>query len=212
MKKNLKNKIPDLIELALTFFKIGALTFGGGYAMISVMEREAVTKKKWIKSKEMLNVIAIAESTPGPISLNMATYLGAKVAGFMGAFIASISVLLPAVIIITLISVFLTQFFDNQYVSYAFLGMRAGVSALILNAVINLGGFLKKERRPAVFAILFISLIFSILSAFNILAFDNILIIIGAIIIGLIYTFVQDKCKKKINKTTTKNSNNDNKQ
>ncbi|MFA6618885.1 MAG: chromate transporter [Candidatus Neomarinimicrobiota bacterium] len=208
MKQKSKNTLSDLIDLALTFFKIGAFTFGGGYAMISIIEREAVTKKKWIESEEMLNVIAIAESTPGPIALNMATYLGAKVAGFVGAFIASVSVLLPALIIITLISAFLTPFFDNQYLRYAFLGMRAGVSALVLNAVINLGGFLKKEKRPAVFAILFISLVFSILSAFNILGFDNIFIIVGAILIGLFYTFIQDKYKKNNKLNSTKDKGN----
>ncbi len=197
MFKSLKDKIKIWISLALTFLKIGSLTFGGGYAMICVIEREAVTKKKWLSSEEMLDIVAIAESTPGPIALNAATYVGAKVAGFMGALIASISVLLPAVIIITLISSLINQFFDNKYLNYAFLGMRAGVASLILNAVLKLGKFLKNEKRPAVYAVLIISLTLALLSAFKILPFDNIFIILGTILFGIIYTFFKGLSDKK---------------
>lgn len=196
MKLPIKEQIKNIIILALTFLKIGALTFGGGYAMISIIEREAVVKRKWLNLEEMLNVIAIAESTPGPIALNAATYVGAKVAGFFGAFVASLCVMIPSVTIITILSATITKHFENPYVKWAFQGMRAGVAALIFNAVINLGKFLRKEKRPAVFAILFVSLTLGILSAFRILPFDNIYIIIGTVIFGIIYTLIKDSKNK----------------
>ncbi|NLT17968.1 MAG: Chromate transport protein [Firmicutes bacterium ADurb.Bin080] len=197
MSKNIKVKLKNLIILAFTFLKIGALTFGGGYAMISIIEREASAKRKWLTSEEMLDIVAIAESTPGPIALNSATFVGAKVAGFLGAFVASISVMLPPIVIITLISSLLTRYFDNPYVNWAFLGMRAGVAALILNAVINLGKFLKTEKRPAVYAVFFLCLVFGLLSVFHIISFDNIFIVLGTIVFGIIYTLFDSFFKKR---------------
>ncbi|MFA7663337.1 MAG: chromate transporter [Clostridia bacterium] len=211
VKWNIKMKLSfkNLIILSLTFLKIGALTFGGGYAMISIIEREATIKRKWLTSEEMLDIIAIAESTPGPIALNSATYVGAKVAGFLGAFVASISVMLPPIVIITLISSTLTKYFENPYVKWAFLGMRAGVAALILNAVINLGKFLKNEKRPAVYAVFFLSLTLGLLSVFHIISFDNIFIILGTIIFGIIYTFLESFINKRAKKVLTPNDKSD---
>ena len=131
MKISLKEKLKRALNLFLTFFRIGAFTFGGGYAMVGLIHREMVEKKKWIDDQEMLDVIAIAESTPGVIALNTATYVGAKVAGVLGAFVASIAVMLPSVIIISLISLAIEEFGSNKYVKWAFLGIRSAVAALI---------------------------------------------------------------------------------
>lgn len=123
------------MTLFLTFFKIGAFTFGGGYAMIPLIQREATEKKKWISDQELLDIVAVAESTPGPIAINSATFVGSKVAGFFGAFWATIGVVLPSFLIILAISAILSQFESLRLVQYAFAGIRAGVLALILKAL-----------------------------------------------------------------------------
>lgn len=126
------------LTLFTTFFKIGAFTFGGGYAMIPMIQREIVDRRHWIDADEILDIIAIAESTPGPIAVNSATFVGAKIAGKKGAFMATLGVVLPSFLIILAISHILNAFETNKYVSYAFTGIRAGVMALILNAAISM--------------------------------------------------------------------------
>lgn len=135
MKRKEENKV---IGLFLEFLKIGAFTFGGGYAMIPMIQREIVQKKKWISDEDILDIVAIAESTPGPIAVNSATFVGYHVAGFMGALFATTGVVLPSFVIILLISFILPQFEANAYVRYAFYGVRAAVLALILNACISM--------------------------------------------------------------------------
>ena len=99
----MKNKWNTLKELFCTFFKIGAFTFGGGYAMISIIQKEAVEKKKWVSDEDILDVVAIAESTPGPIAINSSTFIGYKVMGFWGSFFATLGTVLPSFIIISII-------------------------------------------------------------------------------------------------------------
>ena len=127
----MKNK---LLNLFLTFFRIGLFTFGGGYAMIPLIQRETVENHKWISDDDILEVIAIAESTPGPIAINSATFIGYKVAGVWGSFFATLGVVLPSFIIILIISFALREFQDIKAVQYAFNGIRAGVLALIIKA------------------------------------------------------------------------------
>lgn len=103
-------------DLILSFLKIGAFTFGGGYAMISLLENEFVSEKKWIEKDEFLDVVAIAESTPGPIAINAATYIGYKTAGILGAVAATVSVCIPSLVIIYLISLFLDAFLSFKLV------------------------------------------------------------------------------------------------
>lgn len=122
-------------ELFWIFFRIGAFTFGGGYAMIPLIQREVVEKKHWITDDDMLEIIAISESTPGPIAINMATFIGQKVAGVFGAFWATMGVVVPAFVTISVISFVLRQFQEIRAVRYAFFGIRAGVLALILKAL-----------------------------------------------------------------------------
>ena len=126
------------LDLFLTFMKIGAFTFGGGYAMIPLIQREVVEEKKWISESELMDMIAIAESTPGPIAINSATFVGHHVSGFWGAFCATLGVILPSFAIIAAISYVLQQFERLRAVKYAFMGIRAGVLALILKAFWNM--------------------------------------------------------------------------
>lgn len=130
-----KSKARRAFLLWLTFMKIGAFTFGGGYAMIPLIQKETVEKHGWITGEDILDIIAIAESTPGPIAVNMATFVGFKVAGFFGAAAATFGVILPSFLIIFAVSYVLRMFEELQCVKYAFFGIRAGVTALIVKAL-----------------------------------------------------------------------------
>ena len=133
-----------LLSLFLTFFRIGAFTFGGGYAMIPLIQREAAEKRGWVSDEDILEIVAIAESTPGPIAINAATFVGYRVAGVLGAVCATLGVVLPSFLIILAVSLILREFQENIYVQYAFRGIRAAVLALILKA---LWGMYKKCRK-----------------------------------------------------------------
>ena len=133
------------LNLFLTFMKIGAFTFGGGYAIIPLIQREVVEEKKWISESELMDMIAIAESTPGPIAINSATFVGHHVSGFWGAFCATLGVILPSFAIIAAISYVLQQFERLRAVKYAFMGIRAGVLALILKAFWNMARQIPKK-------------------------------------------------------------------
>ena len=126
------------IELFLTFLKIGAFTFGGGYAMIPLIQRETSEKRGWISDDDILEIIAIAESTPGPIAINSATFIGYRVAGVFGSFCATFGVVLPSFVIISLIAMVLRQFRELKAIRYAFYGIRAGVLALIFKALVSM--------------------------------------------------------------------------
>ena len=128
----------QLLPLFLTFLKIGAFTFGGGYAMIPLIQRETVESRKWITDEDMLEIIAIAESTPGPLAINSATFVGSHVAGVPGAACATLGVILPSFVIILIVSTLLDAFQHLTPVQYAFFGIRAGVLALILKAFWNM--------------------------------------------------------------------------
>ena len=123
-----------LFELFLIFAKIGLFTFGGGYAMLSLIENNCVEKKKWITHDEMMNVTVIAESTPGPIGVNMATYVGFTTAGIPGSIIATVGLITPSIIIILIIAGFLKAFQDSKYVKSAFYGLRPASTGLIAAA------------------------------------------------------------------------------
>ena len=121
-----------LFELFIMFFKIGLFTFGGGYAMISQIKEIIVEKKKWITEEELLEIITIAESTPGPIAINMATYIGYKRKKVLGSLFSTLGVVLPSFIIIFIISLFIEEFMSFKIVKYAFVGINVGVSFLII--------------------------------------------------------------------------------
>ena len=134
-----------LISLFLTFFRIGLFTFGGGYAMISVIENICVERKAWITHEDLLNVTVIAESTPGPVAINCATFVGYRQKGIAGAVMATLGVVLPSFIIIWLISMFLDRFLEIAWVASAFRGIRVAVGILILDVGIRMARKMPKE-------------------------------------------------------------------
>ena len=133
-----KNVFLTSLELFWVFFKIGLFTFGGGLAMISLISREVAENKKWITEKEMGDIIIIAESTPGAIAINTATYVGYKTAGVLGSLFATLGVVLPSVIIISIVYLFFDLFKGNKWFAAAFKGIRAAVAVFLFNAVIKL--------------------------------------------------------------------------
>ena len=156
-----------LFELFCTFFKIGLFTFGGGYAMISIIENTCVEKKKWITSDEMINMTVIAESTPGPIAINCSTYVGFKKKGILGAIASTLGVVLPSFIIIFIISMFLDNFLEIKFVASAFKGIKVAVGILIVDAAVKMFSKLKKNAVTVIiclsaFGILFVFDIFSL--------------------------------------------------
>ena len=137
-----------LLELFLTFAKIGLFTFGGGYAMISMIENNCVERKKWITHDEMMNVTVIAESTPGPIAINCATFTGYKKAGFAGAVAATLGMVLPSFAVIWLISMFLDNFLELTVIANAFKGIKIAVGILILDAAVTMIKKMPKKKLP----------------------------------------------------------------
>lgn len=140
----------NIFQLFFTFLKIGVFTFGGGYAMISVIENNCVEKKKWISHEEMMDIAVIAESTPGPIAINCATFVGYKIAGFLGAVFSTIGVVIPSFLIILLISSFLDNFLEIKIIANAFTGIKVGVGILIFNAGFNMLKKMKKKLLPKI--------------------------------------------------------------
>ena len=134
-----------LITLFLTFAKIGLFTFGGGYAMLSVIEHACVTQKQWITHEDLMNVSVIAESTPGPVAINCATFVGYKQKGIPGALAATLGVVLPSFIIIFLISLFLEHYLEIAWVANAFKGIRVAVGILIIDVAIRMIRKMKKD-------------------------------------------------------------------
>lgn len=134
-----------MLELFLTFMKIGLFTFGGGYAMISLIEDICVEKKQWITHEQMMNVTIVAESTPGPIAINCATFVGYVRKGFPGAVAATLGVVLPSFAIIYAISMFLDNFLEIALIANAFRGIKLAVGLLILNAGLNMLQKMKKN-------------------------------------------------------------------
>jgi len=138
----------SLWELFLTFAKIGMFTFGGGYAMISVIENTCVERKKWITHEELMDMTVIAESTPGPIAINCATFVGYKMANFWGAVWATVGMIVPSFAVIFVISMFLDRFLEITVIANAFKGIQVAVGILILNAAINMIRKMKKKAFP----------------------------------------------------------------
>ena len=128
----------ELLQLYWIFFKIGATTFGGGYAMLPMLQREMIDNHHWATEEEILNYYAVGQCTPGIIMLNVATFMGAKKKGILGSIFASLGVVTPSIMIITIIAAVLTGFADNVYVMHALAGIRIVVCVLVLNAVLKL--------------------------------------------------------------------------
>lgn len=189
-------KIKVLLQLFWTMFKIGLFTFGGGYAMIAVIEREIIERKKWIENDEFLDMIAIAESTPGPLAINSATFIGYKMCGVLGSVFATLGVVLPSFIIIYVISLFFDAFLKITWVGFAFRGIQVAVAFLILNAGLKMFGKLKKS----VFNVLLLVVTIGCLVGFSLFAvkFSTVFYILIGGTVGLLTFLIQiAKDKKK---------------
>ncbi len=143
-KRTTREYFKEMLSLFWVFFKLGAFLFGGGYAMLTLLEAELVDKRKWISKEELGDIFAIAESTPGPIAINTATFIGTKRLGLLGGIVATLGVVIPAFAIIAVISVLLDLVIDNKWIGFIFKGIRIGVLVLILKAVLSFFKSMKK--------------------------------------------------------------------
>lgn len=176
--------------LFLIFSKIGAFTFGGGLAMIPLIQREVVEKHHWITDDDILEIVAISESTPGPIAINAATFIGYRVAGFWGSCAATFGAVLPSFVIISLISLVLSAFEQNIYVQYAFRGIRAGVIAMVFKALWTMA-----QKTPKHWWAYGIAALAFVLSA--VLDVHILLIIAACAVLGLVASLVQERRERK---------------
>ena len=179
----------ELFKLFWSFFKIGLFTFGGGYAMLPLIQKEIVEKEKWATEEEVMNYFAVGQCTPGVIAVNTATFIGYKIKKTIGGVFATIGVITPSIIIITIIAQFLRQFAEVAAVAYAFNGIRVAVAVLILNAVIK---FWKSGIKNYVGVIIFA--ITLMLSMFWDLS--SVYIVIGALITGIVLGVYREKVQK----------------
>ena len=178
-----------LLNLFLTMLKIGAFTFGGGYAMIALMENEFVTKKKYLENDEFMDVVAIAESTPGPIAINLATYIGYKQGKFLGALLATVGMCIPSFAIIYLISLFLNKFLEFEIVASAFKGIQVGVIFIIFMAGMKM---LKKIKKTAFnITILSLTVVISVIFSIMMVDFSAIFYILISGFLGLVIYLVK---------------------
>ncbi len=182
----MKNKWRRALSLFWTFFKIGAFTFGGGYAMIPLIQKEVVENKQWITDDDILEIIAIAESTPGPIAINSATFVGYRVCGVLGSFFATLGVVLPSFVIILAISFILDTFQHITAVQYAFNGIRAGVLALLLKALWTM--YKKCPKGVVSYSIMAAAFVITAFRVLPVLA-----VIIGCAAVGLIASLVAER-------------------
>ena len=184
-----------LLELFFTFAKVGMFTFGGGYAMLSLIENVCVEEKKWITHDEMMNIAVIAESTPGPIAINCATYVGYKKGKMIGAIAATLGMVLPSFVIIYVISRFLDGFLEITWVAHAFLGIKIAVGILIVDAALKMLKNMKK--RPMQLSIMICSTVAMILiSAFS-LRISSMLLMVAAAFVGILVYEINNFFKKE---------------
>ena len=190
MKLSTKEKFISALRLFAIFFKIGLFSFGGGYAMFTMIEREVVEKHKYLTHDELMDVFAIAESTPGAVAVNTATFVGTKTAGIFGGLLATFGLMLPSLIIIMALSYAIGAVRDNKWVTYLFQGIRAGVLVLIAKAVIS---FVRNMRKSWFDLVLLVS-------AFAVAFLTEvsvIYIIIGTIVICILSMVITNAIKKK---------------
>ena len=183
-----------LLDLLLSFAKIGLFTFGGGYAMIVLIENTCVERKQWISHDEMMNITVIAESTPGPIAINCATYVGYKQKGFVGALAATIGMILPSFCIIFAISEFLDHFLEIPWIAHAFQGIKIAVGILILDAAIKMLKKMQKKVMPRV--IMLCGFAAMLLMDFFSVRISSIILMLAAGLISLIIFMVKEPAAK----------------
>ena len=190
-----EKKMNVYLDLFLSFFKIGLFTFGGGYAMINLLQNEFVLKKKWITDIEFMDMLAIGESTPGPIAINSSTYIGFKVGKFFGALIATFGVVLPSFLIILTISIFFNRFLEYRLVASAFKGIQACVIFLILQAGIRL--FIKLKKDFLNILILSLTILLMLLFSLFAISFSSVFLILISGTIGVFLYLIKNLIDKK---------------
>lgn len=178
-----------LLEMFWTFFKIGAFTLGGGYAMVPLIENEVVEKKNWIEKEEFLDILTLAQSSPGPIAVNVAVFIGYKVEKSKGCICTVLGSILPSFLIILAIASIFTNFQDNIYVQKAFLTIRPAIVSLIAVPVVNMT---KNSKTPK----LYVAIVLLVILLVSILHITPIIIIIIAAIIGIVF-FRNKEAKNK---------------
>ena len=178
-----------LLDLFLCFAKIGLFTFGGGYAMIVLIGNACVEKKHWLTHDEMMNITVIAESTPGPISINCATYIGYKQKGFAGALAATFGIVLPSFCIIFLVSIFLDRFLEITWFAHAFQGIKAAVGILIIDAGFKM--LKKMKKKPLSVAIVVCAFIVMLLISLLSLKISSLILMLAAGLVSLMIFMIK---------------------
>ena len=191
-KKSLKN----LLSLFLTFFKLGIFSIGGGPTMLTLIQGEFVEKKKWLDNDELMEMTAIAESTPGPIAINLATYLGYKRGGFLGALVSTLGVIITPFVLMFCISLFLENILSNQAVQYAFMGVKVGVVFLLLKVSITLVKGVKKDLF-GVILLLIVTIAMVLITIFSVNFSAIYFILMGAVLGLLVYGIIPKKRGQK---------------
>ena len=179
----------NLLHLFWTFFKIGATTFGGGYAMLPIIKHEVVERNSWISDEEFVDVVAVAQSVPGAVAVNSSIFIGYKVRGYPGAFAGMLGTVLPSFIVILLIAAFFVEFTKNKIVAAAFAGIRPAVVALIAAAVVRLGKPVVKTKENLILVVIFLLLA----AVFD---FHPILLILAGAAVGLVRNYLKGKKDK----------------
>ncbi|MBQ2601759.1 MAG: chromate transporter [Treponema sp.] len=179
----------ELLDLFLTFFKIGSVTFGGGYAMLPILERELVDKKKWATYDDLLDYYAISQVTPGVIAVNVSTFVGYRRRKIPGGIAATLGVVCPSIIIITVIAMFISNFQDIVWVQKALKGINVGVAALLTFAVVN---FAKKSIKKW-WGVIFYALSFA---AIYFLKLPSVAVIVASAVFGVLITWLTGGLKK----------------
>lgn len=184
MKRN-----TELLQLFSAFFRIGLFTFGGGYAMISVVEYACVDRRHWITHEEMDDLVVVAESTPGPIAINCATYVGARCAGMVGAIVATLGMILPSFLVIFAVSRFLDRFLEIRLIANAFRGVKLAVGILILDAGRRL--LRRIPKKPLPLGIFAVSLAAALLIHYLSLRFSSIVLLLAAAGVSLLFRAIR---------------------
>ena len=191
-KKSLKN----LLSLFLTFFKLGIFSIGGGPTMLTLIQGEFVEKKKWLDNDELMEMTAIAESTPGPIAINLATYLGYKRGGFLGALVSTLGVIVTPFVLMFCISLFLENILSNEAVQYAFMGVKVGVVFLLLKVSFTLIKGVKKDWF-GVTLLLLVTVAMVLITIFAVNFSAIYFILMGAVLGLLVYGIIPKKRGQK---------------
>ena len=191
MSENTSKKENIYLQLFIEFFTLGLFTFGGGYAMIGLLE-ERMTRRGWLDSEEILDCIAVTQTLPGVIAVNMSLYVGYRLKGIKGALISVFGMVLPSFVIIILIAMFMENFGDNRYIQGALKGIRIATLGLILSAAVKLAGKtfdkVKGSKADCAFSILLFCVSFLLISFMGV---DAVWVILGGMILGIFYSLIK---------------------